>query len=134
MEKTKSHFIPSFKGGHHSEEAKQKLVIISKQFLKDEELALEAKKLGVSPPPPLYTKKQLEELRETANWTDSKLKKMTDGEAAKCMILYNNYKSKKQKAEEAGERAANEPIFLDEAKENGIAADQFYTEYLAKCT
>ena len=50
------------------------------------------------------------------------------------MILFNNYKSKKDMATVAGERAVNEPSFIDEAQENGIEAEAIYNEYTAKCT
>ena len=50
------------------------------------------------------------------------------------MILYNNYKTKKDNATVAGERAVNEPIFIDEAQQNGMEADAIYNEYTAKCT
>jgi hypothetical protein len=117
-----------------ADEAKQKLVVISKQLLKDEELALEAKKLGVKAPPPMHTKKEIDELREVANWSEKKLRNMSDEDAAKCMVLFNNYKSKKDNATIAGERAVNEPAFIDEAQQNGIEAEAIYNEYTAKCT
>ena len=40
-----------------AKEAKEKLIAISKQILKDNELAEEAKRLGVKPPPPMYSQK-----------------------------------------------------------------------------
>jgi hypothetical protein len=116
-----------------ADEAKQKLVVISKQQLKDEELAQDAKRLGVKPPPPMYSKKEIDELRIVANWTDTKTKNMNDVEAAKCMVLYNNYRSKKQRAQELGEMAVNDPNLIDEAKELGESAEALYKEYLAKC-
>ena len=116
-----------------AEEAKQKLVVISKQLLKDEELAQDAKKLGVKPPPPMYSKEDIEELRKVANWTDTKINKMTDEAAAKCMILYNNYTSKKARAEELGEQSGENPQLIPEATESGKKADAYYQEYKAKC-
>ena len=116
-----------------ADEAKQKLVVIAKQQLKDEELAQDAKRLGVKPPPPMYSKMEIDELRKVANWTDTKTKNMNDVEAAKCMVLYNNYTSKKQRAQELGEMAVNDPNLINETKELGEAAEATYQEYLAKC-
>ncbi len=116
-----------------ADEAKQKLVVISKQQLKDEELAQDAKRLGVKPPPPMYSKKEIDDLRKVANWTDTKTKNMSDVEAAKCMVLYNNYTSKKQRAQELGEMAVNDPNLIGETKELGESAEAIYQEYLAKC-
>jgi hypothetical protein len=116
-----------------ADEAKQKLVVISKQLLKDEELAQDAKRLGVKPPPPMYSKSDIDELRKVANWTDTKTKNMSDIDAAKCMVLYNNYKSKKERAQELGEMSVNDPNLITEAKELGQAAEATYKEYLAKC-
>ena len=117
-----------------ADEAKQKLVVISKQLLKDEELAQDAKRLGVKPPPPMYSKSDIDELRKVANWTDTKTKNMSDIDAAKCMVLYNNYKSKKERAQELGEMSVNDPNLITEAKELGQAAEATYKEYLARCT
>ena len=117
-----------------ADEAKQKLVVISKQLLKDEELAQDAKRLGVKPPPPMYSKDEIDELRKIANWTDTKTKNMSDVDAAKCMVLYNNYKSKKERAQELGELSVNDPNLITEAKELGQSAEATYQEYLAKCT
>jgi hypothetical protein len=116
-----------------SDEAKQKLVVISKQLLKDEELAQDAKKLGVKPPPPMYSKADIDELRKVANWTDTKINKMSDEAAAKCMILYNNYTSKKTRAEELGEESGENPQLIPEATESGKKAEAYYIEYKAKC-
>lgn len=116
-----------------ADEAKQKLVVIAKQQLKDEELAQDAKRLGVKPPPPMYSKMEIDELRKVANWTDTKTKNMNDVEAAKCMVLYNNYTSKKQRAQELGEMSVNDPNLIHETKELGEAAEATYQEYLAKC-
>jgi hypothetical protein len=116
-----------------ADEAKQKLVVISKQLLKDEELAQDAKRLGVKPPPPMYSKSDIDELRKVANWTDTKTKNMSDVNAAKCMVLYNNYKSKKERAQELGEMSVNDPNLITEAKELGQAAEATYKEYLANC-
>ena len=116
-----------------ADEAKQKLVVIAKQQLKDEELAQDAKRLGVKPPPPMYSKMEIDELRKVANWTDTKTKNMSNVEAAKCMVLYNNYTSKKQRAQELGEMSVNDPNLINETKELGEAAEATYQEYLAKC-
>jgi hypothetical protein len=82
----------------------------------------------------MYSKDEIDELRKIANWTDTKTKKMSDVEAAKCMVLYNNYKSKKERAEELGELSVNDPNLITEAKELGQSAEATYQEYLAKCT
>ena len=116
-----------------ADEAKQQLVIIAKQQLKDEELAQDAKRLGVKPPPPMYSKMEIDDLRKVANWTDTKTKNMNNVEAAKCMVLYNNYTSKKQRAQELGEMSVNDPNLINETKELGEAAEATYKEYLAKC-
>ena len=50
------------------------------------------------------------------------------------MILYNNYTTKKDNATVAGERAVNEPSFIDEAQQNGMESEAYYNEYTAKCT
>jgi hypothetical protein len=49
------------------------------------------------------------------------------------MILYNNYKSRKERAQELGERAGNEPALIPEIQENGEASNAYYEEYKAKC-
>jgi hypothetical protein len=116
-----------------AEEAKERLILISKQTLKDEELAIEAKKLGIPPPPPMYTKEEIDELRKKANWTNPLLK-MSDQQAAKCMLLYNRYKSLKDKTEELGEKTLNMPFFMDELKESGLKTNDLFEEYISTCT
>jgi hypothetical protein len=116
-----------------AEAAKQQLVAISKQLLKDEELALDAQKLGVPAPPPMYSKRQIEALRKKANWTDTRVKTMSDKKAAKCMILYNSYTLNKSRAQDLGERVGEEPSLIPEARESGKMAEAYYAEYNATC-
>ena len=117
-----------------AEAAKQQLVAISKQLLKDEELALDAQKLGVPAPPPMYSKSQIEALRKKANWTDTRVKSMSDKKAAKCMILYNSYTLNKSRAQDLGERVGDEPSLIPEARESGKMAEAYYAEYKATCS
>ena len=116
-----------------AEDAKKQLIVMSKQVLKDEELALDAQKLGVQPPPPMYAKEQIEALRKTANWTDTHVKKMPDEKAAKCMTLYNNYMLNKTRAQDLGEQSGEEPSLIPEARESGKMAEAYYAEYKATC-
>jgi hypothetical protein len=116
-----------------AKDAKEKLIAISKQILKDEELALEAKQLGVNPPPPMYSSKDIEELRKIANWVNP-VSKMNDEQAAKCMIMYNRYKQMKSQTEDLGNKAVNMPFLMDELKEKGEKTKELFDTYLATCS
>lgn len=116
-----------------AKEAKEKLIAISKQILKDEELAQEAKQLGVKPPPPMYSKKEIEELRKIANWTDP-MKTMDNKKAAKCFIMYNKFLRMKNETEDLGNKVENMPMFMDELKEKGKKTEELFDEYLAMCS
>ena len=90
-------------------------------------------KLGVPAPPPMYSKRQIEALRKKANWTDTRVKTMSDKKAAKCMILYNSYTLNKSRAQDLGERVGEEPSLIPEARESGKMAEAYYAEYNATC-
>jgi hypothetical protein len=115
-----------------AQEARDKLVAISKQMLKEEELAAEARSLGVEPPPPMYTQKDVEELRKKANYMD-KMKAMTDEKAAKCMSLFNQYKFMKNQTEDLANKVASMPVYMDELQETGRKASDLYNEYNTEC-
>ena len=62
------------------------------------------------------------------------MKNMTDEKAAKCMIMFNNYKSLKSETEDLANKVENMPMFMDELNEKGKKTNEVFEEYLAMCS
>jgi hypothetical protein len=115
-----------------ADEAKQELVRISKQILEDEEMAREARELGMTPPPAMYSKEEIDELRKKAEYKDIS-KGISDEKASECMAIYKKYKELNAIAEDLGQRSNFDPSLTDPAKSKAEEANDYLERYKAEC-
>lgn len=103
---------------------------IEKQLAKEKKTAEDAKKLGLPPPPPLYSKDQIATVKKNLEFTD---KKMTDQKKAMCMQMLNDAVSKRSKAEDYGRTAAFIPLLIPKAKAKGKESQRAWERYNREC-
>lgn len=103
---------------------------IEKQIAKEKKTAEDAKKLGLPPPPPLYTKDQIAKVKKNLKFAS---KNMTDMKKARCMQMLNDAVSKRSKAEDFGRTAQFIPLLIPEAKRKGRESQRAWERYNREC-
>uniref|UniRef100_A0A6C0JAL0 Uncharacterized protein n=1 Tax=viral metagenome TaxID=1070528 RepID=A0A6C0JAL0_9ZZZZ len=97
---------------------------------KEDKTAKEAKKLGLPPPPPMYSQSQIDVIKRNIEITTPNL---TLEEKATCMYLLNDAMKKRTAAEDYGRKAASMPILIHTAKKAAKHADKAWKRYTKQC-
>ncbi len=113
-----------------SKKAKKEFKKIEKQQAKEKEIADEAKKLGLPPPPPKYSVAQVKAVKMNMKVSYPKL---TDKKKAKCMNLLNISMKAKEEAENIGRKAVFMPLLRPRAEKLAERAESTYTDYNKNC-
>lgn len=112
------------------EKAKKLWKKVEAQVEKEKKTRAEAKKLGLPPPPPLYTEKQIADIRKATAFNEAR---MTDTQKAQCMHLLNSATRKRKKAEDYGRTAAFIPFLRPTAKKYGRRSERAWQKYNRIC-
>jgi hypothetical protein len=103
---------------------------MEKQLEKEKTVAQEAKKLGLPPPPPLYSDVQIQAIKKNLNVKNTP---MNDAKKAMCMNMLQDAMSKRTKAEDYGRTAAFIPLLIPTAKKYGKKSEQAWERYNQTC-
>ena len=114
------------------DKAKKLWDAVSKQIKKEEQTAADAKKIGLPPPPPRYTKEQIDLIKK--NMVMPNTKSMSTEKKAECMSLLNRAMAAREKAEQAGQQAVYVPFMKDQAKKLAEDSERAWSAYNTACT
>lgn len=104
---------------------------IQGQQLKEKQMAINAKKLGLPPPPQRFTQKQIDLVQK--NLTLPTAVAMTDQQKSDCMIALNQAMSLKQQAQQVGQQAIHVPFLRTQAEQLAKQSSDAWDSYNAKC-
>jgi len=97
---------------------------------KEKKTAEEAKKLGLPPPPPMYSETQIKLIKKNLKFNT---KKMDTKQKAMCMHLLNEAMSKRSSAVSYGRTAAFIPFLIPTAKKKGRRSESAWQLYNRLC-
>lgn len=104
---------------------------MDKELAADAELAVEAKKLGLPPPPSRYTPDRIQEINQATQILQQG--PMDQAKKAMCMGLLGDAINLRSKAESFGRTAMFIPFLIPEAKKKGKKSEQAWATYNAVC-
>jgi hypothetical protein len=113
-----------------SNKAKKLWTKVNKQLEKEKRVAVEAKKLGLPPPPPLYSQSQINTIKRNLKVSQTN---MNTQQKALCMHLLNSAMSARSKAEDYGRTAAFIPFLIPIAKKYGSKSEKAWERYNVTC-
>jgi hypothetical protein len=104
---------------------------VENQQLKERQLAAQAKRLGLAPPPAMYTKAQVEKLQGALNPVE---KQLSETDKAECMTIHERLQTLSQQASDLASKMGDEgtPTAQMEIIANEIK--QLQNRYTEKCT
>ena len=103
---------------------------IEKRLEEEKKTAAEAKKLGLPPPPPLYSQSQIDTVKKNMKFNQAN---MSQEKKARCMYLLRDAMSKRSTAENYGRTAAFIPFLIPIAKKKGKRSEKAWDRYNAEC-
>lgn len=103
---------------------------VQAQLQKEADTAAQAKKLGLPPPPPLYSQRQVAKIQAQLA---IKPLELTEFQKAQCMVMFNNALTARTKAEDLGRTAAAVPSLRDAAQAAGVTAEDSWNNYNKTC-
>lgn len=113
-----------------SEKAKKLWSNIKKQIAKEKKIAKDAKKLGLPPPPPMYSKSQIAIVKKNLSHNTAT---MTEKQKALCMHLLSTAMKKRSQAEKFGRTAYLVPFLIPKARKKGKASEKAWQLYNQTC-
>jgi len=113
------------------DKAKKLWTAVEKQLKKEAHTAIDAKKIGLPPPPPRYTKEQIELIK--TNMIMPNITKMTEEKKADCMSLLNRAMAAREKAEQAGQQAVYVSFMKENAKKLAEDSEKAWNTYNTSC-
>ncbi len=113
-----------------SEEAKKLWVKVSAQLKKEKDIKKQAQKLGLPPPPPMYTPVQVDIIKKNMKVDPIK---MDDTKKAQCMTLLNTAMTLRAKADDYGRQATFVPYLVPTAKKYSTDYQIAWDKYNAAC-
>lgn len=113
-----------------SDEAKKLWVKVEAQLKKEEDIKKQAQKLGLPPPPPMYTQVQVDIIKKNMEITPTK---MDDIQKAQCMTLLNTAMTLRSKADDYGRQATFVPYLVPTAQKYSTEYQVAWDKYNATC-
>ena len=113
-----------------SEEAKKLWVKVEAQLKKEQDITKQAQKIGLPPPPPMYTQVQVDIIKKNIPVTPNK---MTAEQKAQCMTLLNTAMTLRSKADDYGRQATFVPYLIPTAKKYSTDYQVAWDKYGAVC-
>ena len=113
-----------------TQKAKKKWAAVQKHLKKEKQTTEDAMKLGLPPPPPLYTESQIATIKRNMKYSRTN---MSDGQKAQCMHLLNRAMHKRKQAEDYGRTAAFIPFLRPTAKKKGRHSENAWKKYNDLC-
>lgn len=111
--------------------AEAKMVEINAALKKEAEVAIQAKKLGLPPPPPQFTQADIAEVKKDLQ--SITMKPMTMEEKANCMTLLNEATNLRNKAEDTGRLSENLQFLIPAAKTANDSSEEAWRRYSETC-
>ena len=103
---------------------------MSAQIKKEADTARQSSKLGLAPPPPLYSKQQIETVKK---YLPKKKTKLSGIDKANCMRSLNQYNTLSNQAIIAGRESQLLPYRQDDAKRYTQEASDILVNYKKTC-
>lgn len=111
--------------------AEQKMTVIKEAQKREAEASVEAKKLGLPPPPTQFTPKEIADVEKDIQ--SAKPKVLTAEEKAKCMTLLDDFQQKRSKADDLVRLSEQMQFLFPTAKEAQDTADNAWKIYNTTC-
>lgn len=111
-------------------EARQIWHEMKRELEEEKRLADEAKALGLEPPPPKYTKTEINSVKKIANFEPWKLQ---PSKMAQCMKWLTESKRYRQKSESLAPSAAQSSAIAEQVRHYGKMYDNVMTKYKQQC-